>query len=263
VSEGPPSLAVVVPLLNEAAILEDILVRAAKLLDETVGTGRWQLIPVDNGSRDASRDILRRLAARWPSTELVFLPKPDIGAALREGLRRARTEWAYVLPLDEGDSDFLRWSWTHRERYDLILGSKRADPTLNQQSPYRRILSWGLNGLLHLFFDFAGTDTHGQKLLRLGAMRPILERCVMSRGQFDTEFTLRAHRSGLRIAEVPVVYAELRPPRNFMATKIARNVKDLFRLRRAMRGEPFRPPLRYHRWSREDVVAGRLPAGDA
>jgi len=43
-------------------------------------------------------------------------------------------------------------------------------------------------------------------------MRPVLGQCVMRRGQFDTEFTLRALRAGLWLAEVPVPIVEIRPP---------------------------------------------------
>ena len=40
----------------------------------------------------------------------------------------------------------------------------------------------------------------------------------MTRGQFDTEFTLKALRGGLDIAEIPIVYQESRKPRNLMIT---------------------------------------------
>jgi hypothetical protein len=155
------------------------------------------------------------------------------------------------------------------------MGSKRADFTINQQQGYRRVLSWGLNSILQTFLGFVGSDTHGQKFLYLPAMRPVLEQTVMRRGQFDTEFTLRAVRAGLWIAEVPVPIVEHRKARNLMLNKIGRNVVDIFRLRRHMSKVPAVSAVRYHRWSREDVEAldsaqtavviemGRLHRGDS
>ena len=155
------------------------------------------------------------------------------------------------------------------------MGSKRADHALNQQDNYRRLLSWGLNTILQTVFGFVGSDTHGQKFLYLPALRPIFQSCVMRRGQFDTEFTLRASRAQLWLAEVPVPIVELRKPRNFMFSKILRNFVDIRLLHRLMRNVPVRAASRYHRWSREDVERldsvqteltiemGRLHRGDA
>ena len=141
----------------------------------------------------------------------------------------------------------------------MFLGSKRADPTLNHQSPYRRLLSWGLNAVQQLFFEYTGADTHGPKLLNMESMRPILAETVMNRGQFDSEFTLRAVRAGLWIAEAPVIYEEQRPPRNLMISKIAWNVRDLLGLRKMICPLPYAGPLRFHRWAREDLTDAASP----
>ncbi|MGO8920869.1 MAG: hypothetical protein ACLQJR_33665, partial [Stellaceae bacterium] len=156
--------------------------------------------------------------------------------------------------VDFWDEVMLAWCWQHRGLYDLVLGSKRSDPSLNQQYRYRKLLSWGLNSILQFLFGFVGSDTHGQKFVYLPNLRPILEQCIMRRGQFDTELTLRAMRSGLWLAEVPVPLVETRPPRNLMLTKIYRNLIDIVRLRKVIRQVPFRMPVRYHRWAREDLM---------
>lgn len=151
------------------------------------------------------------------------------------------------------DEVFVRWSWLNRCQYDLILGSKRADPTLNNQPLYRRFLSWGLNLLLQVFLGFVGRDTHGQKLIRLSTIKPIAARCILKGGQFDTELTLRALRSGLWLAEAPVPIHEKRSPRNLMLEKIYRNMRDVFILSWIMRKVPYEHNTRYHRWAREDM----------
>jgi glycosyltransferase involved in cell wall biosynthesis len=250
-------LSVVVPIFNEAENLRPMVEGLASNLDEVVGPGMWQYILVDNGSKDGSPEIIDGITREWSNSIKCHLDRPDYGDALYTGLTESQGAWVYIVNVDFWDAVFLKWSWRYRDRYDLILGSKRADPSINTQPRYRRTLSWGLNALLQFVFGFVGTDTHGQKFLRMATMRPILEQCVMRRGQFDTEFTLRAMRNGLWLAEVPVPIMEKRTQRNLMLKKIIQNVIDIFRLRRVVREVSFSGTIRYHRWAREDIEDGR------
>jgi len=252
-------LSVVLPLYNEEEILWSSIDALTAELNEEIGFERWQIIPVDNGSQDSTPKIIEKIKKAWPTTLPVHIDQPNIGKAIRAGLRAAKGEWIYILPIDEHDFPFLRWAWRSRHYYDLIIGSKRLNPSINGQTPYRRFLTWGLNSLLNLFTDYMGSDTHGCKLARRSSILPIDQRCVISRGQYDTELTIRSVRSGLRVAEVPVVYKEKRPARNFMLKKIGRNVVDLVRLVRAIKTEPQQLDNRLHRWSRYDVENLILP----
>jgi hypothetical protein len=248
-------LSVVVPVCNEEHELLRMAEGLAPHLDEVAGAGRWQFVLVDNGSTDASAALCDEIVRRWPQCIKLQLRHPDYGEALYHGLMNATGPWAFIINVDFWDLAFMRWCFSTRGVYDLVMGSKRADRALNQQHNYRRLLSWGLNTLLQTVFGFVGSDTHGQKFIYLPALYPILERCVMRRGQFDTEFTLRASREQLWLAEVPVPIVELRRPRNFMLSKILRNLVDIRRLHRIMQSVPVKAASRYHRWSREDVEA--------
>jgi glycosyltransferase involved in cell wall biosynthesis len=250
---SPLHLSVIVPVYNEAPMLLDMAERLAPNLDDFAGRGRWQFVLVDNGSTDGSAAICAEIVRRWPGSVLVELDRPNYGEALCQGLARAAGPWAFVINVDFWDAPFMRWCFRTRGVYDLVVGSKRADFLLNQQMNYRRLLSWGLNTILQAVFGFVGSDTHGQKFIYLPMMRSIFQQCVMRRGQFDTEFTLRAARAQLWIAEVPVPIVELRAARNLMLHKIVRNFVDIWRLHRVLRAVPIKAATRYHRWSREDV----------
>ena len=251
-SETTLGLSVVVPVYNEQDHLWPMAEALARELDRVVGPSRWQFVLVDNGSEDGSPKVIETILAAWPTSRVLRLDRPNYGTALKVGLQAAAAPFAYIINVDFWDPVFLRWSWANRAQYDLILGSKRADPTLNRLPPYRKFLSAGLNLIFQVFFDFVGRDTHGQKLIQLAAVRDIIPKCVMERGQFDTELTMRALRGGLWVAEVPVPIAEKRSPRNLMLAKVWRNFVDLVRLRRVMRAVPSLR-TRYHRWSREDM----------
>src|SRR5215813_7895602 len=246
-------LSVVVPVYNEEGILAEMMEQLAPHLDEIAGAARWQFVLVDNGSTDRSSAICDGIVARWPSSVKVQLRDPNYGEALCQGLAHAKGPWAFIINVDFWDVQFMRWCFRTRGVYDLVMGSKRADMALNKQTKYRRTLSWGLNVILQAVFGFVGSDTHGLKFLYLPSMRPILLQCVMRRGQFDTEFTLRAGRARLWLAEVPVPIVEFRKARNLMLQKVARNIVDILHLRRVRRKIPIEAASRHHRWSREDV----------
>jgi glycosyltransferase involved in cell wall biosynthesis len=252
-------LSVIVPIRNEQADLWRSMSELATHLDRIIGAGAWQLVLVDNGSNDQSAEIISRIIESWPASIRLYVPKPDYGETLAQGLGNAQGKWVYVINVDFWDEVFLAWCWHCRGAYDLVLGSKSADPSLNKQHFYRRLLTWGLNALLQFLCGVVTTDTHGQKFFNLAALRPILAECVMRRGQYDTEFTLRAMRRGLWVAEVPVPIVEVRAPRNLMLRKIALNIMDMFTLRRVMRDLPHESPLRYHRWAREDLEGALTP----
>jgi len=185
--------------------------------------------------------ILAKTAVeRWPLSRAIFLSVPNVGTAFKVGLQAATTKWVYQIEIEQWDLPFMAWAWRNRNSYDLLLGSKRADPTLNYQEPYRRFLSCGLNGILQLFFGFTGTDTHGPKLHNRKALDDIIASCHLDRGQFDSEFVLRAARGRMWIIEAPTVYKDVRPHRNWMLSKILWNCGALWRLFETMKDVPYK-----------------------
>lgn len=246
-------VSVVIPIYNESRILLNNLERLARFCDETVGLNRWMFILVDNGSTDGTIQLVEKAVKRWPPSRGVFTNIPNIGAAQKAGLSVATTKWIYMVDIEQWDFPFMRWAWRNRNHYDMFLGSKRADPTLNYQHYYRRILSAGLNGVLQVFFGFSGTDTHGPKLLDREALASIITVSSLDRGQFETELVLRATRKSKRLVEMPVEYRESRPHRNFMVQKIIWNLFALRRLNRVMKKVPFEGRVKHYRFTRDEV----------
>lgn len=253
-------VSVVIPLYNEETILMENLQNLAEFFDGLLGSGAWLFILVDNGSADKTPELVKIAGERWPLTRAIQLDQPNYGAALKAGLRAAKSKWVYMLDIEQWDIPFMIWAWVNRNDYDIFIASKRADPTINFQQAYRRLLSAGLNGVLQVLFGFSGTDTHGPKLLNRQSLESIINTCVLDRGQFDTELVLRAVRSRKCLVEVPVEYRESRPYRNLMIKKIVWNLRALRRLYHVMRDVPWEGHIRYYRFSRGDVLAAVQPA---
>jgi glycosyltransferase involved in cell wall biosynthesis len=255
VREYAVPISVVIPLYNEAEIIESNLEALAACFDGLVGERNWMFILVDNGSTDATPQLVEAAGKRWPPSRGIRLTVPNYGEALKAGLRSCSTKWVYLLDIEQWNLDFITWSWRNRDSYDAFVASKRADPTINEQAAYRRFLSWGLNCVQQILFQFTGTDTHGPKLLSRESLETIIASCKLDRGQFDTELVLRMCRARKRVIELPVPYKESRPHRNWMVKKIIWNLFALRRLVKVMKDVPFEGYLRCYRVAYEDILA--------
>jgi glycosyltransferase involved in cell wall biosynthesis len=96
---GLPSVSVVVPVLNGAAVIGDLI---AALLGQVGAPRAREIIIVDNGSWDGTRDIVRR-----HGVTLLEEPKRGPAAARNRGLAHARGE--VIAYLDADTLPTRRW----------------------------------------------------------------------------------------------------------------------------------------------------------
>lgn len=123
-----PSLAIVVPVFNEAATIEPGL---REILAAAAGyAGRARVIAVDDGSADASGEILERLAAEVEGLQIERHPKnAGYGVALRTGTARAAgLGLDYVAYIDSDltnpPADLLRIGELATRGHDYIKASR-------------------------------------------------------------------------------------------------------------------------------------------
>ena len=134
-------VAVIVPIFNEQDLLWDMIDELSGHFDRIVGEARWRFVLIEDGSTDRTPEIINKIAKKWPLTLTPTMERSDYGAALRLGLQVSGTPYCHIINIEQWDIPFFEWAWHHRKKYDLFLGSKLADPTLNTQSTYRRVLS--------------------------------------------------------------------------------------------------------------------------
>ena len=93
-------LSVVAPIYNEEAVIEEFYARVCEALRGL----SFELVLVDDGSRDSSPQILERLAASDPRVSVVFLSR-NFGhqTALTAGLDHARGDAIVMLDADLQD----------------------------------------------------------------------------------------------------------------------------------------------------------------
>jgi glycosyltransferase involved in cell wall biosynthesis len=235
-------LSIVMPAYNEAARL-DASVR--DVVTGLRGLGMpFEVHVVENGSTDGTPTIAARLAEQVPEVVAHSMRVPDYGEALRTGLLEATGDVAVIFDVDYYDLDFLKQALELLDASDsptgpaIVVGSKRMPGAHDDRSPLRRSATSVFSGMLRYGFGLTLSDTHGMKVLNLGALRDAVRACRSGADLFDTELIIRAEHSGFQTAEVPVTVMELRPSRTPIARRVPRTLVGLARLRVQLGGPP-------------------------
>ncbi len=222
------SISAVLPAYNEEAIIADTARAVDAVLREL--TDDYEVIVVNDGSRDATAARVAAVAAACPTVRLISHPtNRGYGSALATGFSNATKD---LIFLTDGDFQFdvreIKDFLPDLERADLVVGYRqpRRDPLL------RRLNGWGWNLLVFLLFGPVARDVDcAFKLFR----REVWEAVHVESGgaTFSAEFLIKARRAGFRIRERRVTHLPRRAGKATGARPdvIARAFRDLFRLR--------------------------------
>ncbi|CAA9272286.1 MAG: Polymyxin resistance protein ArnC, glycosyl transferase, partial [uncultured Acetobacteraceae bacterium] len=122
-----PVLSVVVPLFNEEEVLERFHARLTSVMD-SLGLS-WEVVYVNDGSRDRSLDVLHALHAEQAEVAVVSLSR-NFGkeVAMTAGLDHARGDAVVVIDVDLQDPPEvipeLVAAW--REGFDVVYAQRRV-----------------------------------------------------------------------------------------------------------------------------------------
>lgn len=232
---APPDISVVIPIFNEAAILEAAVCELVRRYDAR--GWRYEIVLAENGSSDGTQAIAAALARAEPRLRVVSSSEPNYGKALREGILATRAPIVVCDEIDLCDVDFhaRALALLVADEADLIVGSKVMGGARDRRPVFRRVATLAYTALLRVALGFPGTDTHGPKAFQRARVVPVVERCVVDRDVFASELVLRAHRKKLRVEELPIRVAEKRPPSIHLWRRIPNVLKNLWRLRNALR----------------------------
>src|SRR5207249_5845046 len=90
---------------------------------------RFEIIVVDDASRDGSAGIIRSLAAELPVRVITHGRRAGVGAAVRTGFNAATLEWVAYLPGDgRVPAGEVRKFLPYMAAYDLIITRGAARP---------------------------------------------------------------------------------------------------------------------------------------
>ncbi|MDP9483857.1 MAG: glycosyltransferase family 2 protein [Chloroflexota bacterium] len=243
-----PELSYFFPAHNEEGNLEPLVLEALATLPTLAD--RFEIVIVDDGSHDRTREIADRLAGEQPGMVRVVHHPTNLGygAALRSGFHAAR--FGYVAFTD-GDRQFkiadlgrLTERMSRPDRPAVVIGFRirRADPLI------RTIYARSYRLANRIFFGLRATDVDcACKLFRREALHGIR---VESGGAFlSAELLIRLRTLGRTVVEVGVPHypRTTGSPTGARPQVIVRAIRDFWLLRLRMwasreralsRGEP-------------------------
>lgn len=196
-------LSIIVPTYNEVHTIREVLqrVRAVELSVER------EIIVVDDGSTDGTREIIAEEAAADDVIALFHSHNQGKGAAVRTGIARATGDWLIIqdadLELDPADYPRLL-APVLAGQVQVVYGSRFRDGY--GSLPWRQLfgnkfLTWVTN----LLYGGHLTDMETcYKLLPVELMKGM--RLRARRFEIEPEITAKLLKRGYRIHEVPISY---------------------------------------------------------
>jgi glycosyltransferase involved in cell wall biosynthesis len=198
-------ISVIMPVYNEIETIGEIVRRVQ-------GAGvdaEIELIIVDDGSTDGTREFLREAAGRHPNVRLILQDgNQGKGSAVRRGIAEATGEIAIIqdADLEYDPRDYPALLRPILEGHADIVFGNRFHGGEHRVLYFRHYLANRfLTTLCNLVTDLNLSDMEvGYKVFRM----PVLKQIQLRANRFDIEpeLVIKAAKLGVRIYEVPISY---------------------------------------------------------
>jgi glycosyltransferase involved in cell wall biosynthesis len=227
-AEKPAGLSVFFPAYNDSGTIASMVIRAVQAASEL--TPDYEVIVVNDGSADATPQIVDELARTYPHVRVVHhTTNRGYGGALQSGFRSATKEFIFYT---DGDAQYdpaeLADLWAKMTPgTDLVNGYK-----ISRSDPFHRIVIGRLyHHIVKLLFGLSVRDVDCDfRLMR----RTIFEKIDLEKrsGVICLELMKKIEDAGFRIVEVPVhhYHRTFGKSQFFNFRRIAKTGVDVLRL---------------------------------
>ena len=223
------SVAVVFPAYNEEGNIEKTVNLAldafSKYFDQVT------IIPVNDGGRDRTGEIIDRMAAKDLRVAPVHHPvNRGYGGALRSGFEAADADYVFFSDSDgQFDMEEIVNLLPHILNHDMVVGYRhnRADPF------HRKLNAWAWGCMVKLLFGIKAKDIDcAFKLFR----RKVFDNVQLSSSgaMINTELLAQARKQGFSLINIPVSHypREEGTPTGANPAVILKAFAELFKLYR-------------------------------
>jgi glycosyltransferase involved in cell wall biosynthesis len=193
-------ISVVFPTLDDGGTIGSMVLAARAAVEQSAE--EYEIIVVENGSRDYTAGVLAELARRVPELRVIHHPRPlGYGGAVRAGFEQAAKEWIFYT---DGDAQYNPLELTRlveaaADGVDVVNGYKIR----RRDRWYRIILGRLYHSTVRLLFGFRLRDVDCDfRLIRRTALRKITLHSTS--GIFALELVKRLQDAGCSFVEIPV-----------------------------------------------------------
>ena len=206
-----PKYSIVIPAFNESARIPATLESVVACIRER----GWQaeVIVVNDGSRDATAELVRDFARKAPEVRLVENPgNRGKGFSVRSGMLQALgevvmfTDSDLSAPIEEAERLFAAID----AGADIAIGSRWLESSrqTHRQPLYRQFFGRCFNAVTRAVMALPFADTQcGIKAFTRAAAQTVFQLQTIERWGFDPEILFIALKRGYRVVEVPVSWA--------------------------------------------------------
>lgn len=202
------SLSVVIPMYNEETIAEETVKTLHDYLFKLCGDD-FELIMVNDGSRDNTKDIVSSLLPQYPHLRLCgYDDNRGKGSAVRTGVLAACGEYivftdcdlAYGTEIISLAFDTLKTPGT-----DIVIGSRSiAKDGYSEYTLLRKLMSKTYKKFISIFAGFSYSDSQsGIKGFSSAAAKDVFSKCEINGFAFDLEALIIAENAGYNVIEIP------------------------------------------------------------
>ena len=202
----PGRVSVVMPAYQLA---HTIAANIDRTVDALAGIDDLEIIVVDDGSDDGTRDCALQAAAAHDGVEVIsYQGNRGKGAALQQGFAVATGDTVVFLDgdLDLPPEQVPAFVDTFRSAdVDALVGAKQPAMAPGTYPPVRRVLSKLFSATVRVMFRLPVEETQtGLKVFRRKPLDDFFGELEVKRFTFDLELIVRMTRAGYSIAEAPV-----------------------------------------------------------
>jgi dolichyl-phosphate beta-glucosyltransferase len=206
-----PQYSIVIPAFNESgripATLESVI--------SCIRAKAWnvEVIVVNDGSTDATAQLVREIALKAPEIKLIENPgNRGKGYSVRSGILQAQgeivmfTDSDLSAPIDEAERLFAAIG----AGADIAIGSRwlESGRQTHRQPLYRQFFGRCFNMVCRMVMNLPFADTQcGFKAFTRTAAQTVFQLQTIERWGFDPEILFIALKRGFKIKEVPVSWA--------------------------------------------------------
>ena len=196
------NLSVIIPVYNEVKNIEEILkrVQATKLVTE--------IIVVDDGSQDGTRDILKNLDGKKNIRVILQEKNQGKGAAVVTGMQAAKGD---VLLIQDADLEYDPRDYPallqpiKEGLADVVYGSRFLGAAHRVAMFWHQVANQLLTLMTNILYNSILTDMEtGYKVFKREVIEGLNIRS--KRFNFEPEFTAKMLKRNYRIFEVPITF---------------------------------------------------------
>ena len=188
--------------------------------------GNWEIIFVEDGSIDNTKQVIERFVVENTNVRTIYHKRNlGRGKSVADGIMAAEGKVCGYMDVDcEVSPSYIPIFIKELEKgNDVVVGKRFYEGDF--KSMPRVIASVAYAQMIKFFLNLPVDDTEsGYKFFRRKSILPILKKTRDKHWFWDTEICARAHRAGLAIGQVPVLF--IRRPEKNSTVKL---FKDSFR----------------------------------